>query len=447
MKPLQCPEAPVLELAAGKLPPAEAQALTAHIAACPACQQTLEAAHAVVAATQTLARAPLPPLPDALRERLWTQLAPVAERAAADARTHAAVRHLARSRYGALAAAAVLVAVAGALWSAQALRQAPVPQSAIASNVHVQLPQGLRHQPVVSAAPPVVAVPTEPAPLSPLVADHAPRVNVLHLACGAAVHRAGADVHVTRDEPGLGVVRLDGGIVQVEVPKLPEGARMAVETREARVEVKGTRFSVSHTAEGTTVHVTEGTVWVTPAGKGRALEVLTAGQTTRVPGADAYRSGLRQQLQGALSAKAWAEVATLAHRLLDTLDEGTEADGLRLQLAAVAARAGEANQAVALAEQVAAHGALDLTRQNALAFAASVYHGGKQGAAELAVWQRYRQLYPTGAHASQALERLVQLTCGQATAEAAAVRHQLRAQGTLDAGVAALLQRCEPETR
>lgn len=448
-----CPTGALLDLAAGRLNEDEAAAISVHVAQCPACARTLARAEDLARAAAAGADAPSLEVTDALRDRLWSQLAPVAENAAKAARTRAAVRYLARSHYGGLGIAAVVVAVVVATWllPSTASRQAPLPEKPALAFVPLT---GLSQPKLTAASSPpsaplvaaVVAIAeSPPASAPPPTAGHPQqRVTVLHLACGAAVQRAGADVRLLHDDPGNGSVRLLTGTVQVEVPKLPAGARMAVETQEARIEVKGTRFSVTRNPEGTGVRVTEGTVWVTPAGRGRQMEILTAGQDTVIQNLNLYRSGLREKLKTALTAKSWQEAGQLAHRLLETLDEGTEADGLRLQLAAVAVREGNDAQAVALAEHVAAHGAMDLTRQNALVFEANLHHAAKQTQAEMLVWQRYRQQFPQGTHIRQSLERLVQFSCNQTTVEAVTYRQQLALLGGQDDASTELLSRCAP---
>jgi hypothetical protein len=81
------------------------------------------------------------------------------------------------------------------------------------------------------------------------------------------------------DYPGQDL-RLGAGTVSLRVPKLGTRRTLSVVTPDARVTVRGTRFSVSFAANGarpgTQVQVTEGSVWVDHAGK---EDVLAAGQS------------------------------------------------------------------------------------------------------------------------------------------------------------------------
>jgi hypothetical protein len=81
------------------------------------------------------------------------------------------------------------------------------------------------------------------------------------------------------DYPGQDL-RLGAGTVSLRVPKLGARRTLSVVTPDARVTVRGTRFSVSFAAggarPGTQVHVTEGSVWVDHGG---TEDVLAAGQS------------------------------------------------------------------------------------------------------------------------------------------------------------------------
>jgi hypothetical protein len=79
------------------------------------------------------------------------------------------------------------------------------------------------------------------------------------------------------ESPGQDL-RLGSGTVSLRVPKLGAHRTLSVVTPDARVTVRGTRFSVSFAGDRseTRVRVTEGSVWVDHAGK---EDVLAAGQT------------------------------------------------------------------------------------------------------------------------------------------------------------------------
>ncbi|HEX4340215.1 MAG TPA: FecR domain-containing protein [Polyangiaceae bacterium] len=87
------------------------------------------------------------------------------------------------------------------------------------------------------------------------------------------------DAHVAADGAGQDL-NLTHGTVSLRVPKLGPHHTLSVVTPDARVTVRGTRFSVSVLGGGdqheTRVHVTQGSVWVDHAGK---EDVLSAGQT------------------------------------------------------------------------------------------------------------------------------------------------------------------------
>jgi hypothetical protein len=124
----------------------------------------------------------------------------------------------------------------------------------------------------------------------PLEADD--EVHTPNQTTATAVLASGANVQVepdstvrfdarTESTDGIGeALTLSHGTVVLSVPKLGPHRRLSVLTPDARVTVRGTRFSVSVLGSGdrreTRVHVTDGSVWVDHAGK---EDVLAAGQS------------------------------------------------------------------------------------------------------------------------------------------------------------------------
>jgi hypothetical protein len=202
---------------------------------------------------------------------------------------------------------------------------------------------------------------------------------------------------------------LRSGEVALQVPKLPAGAHLSVATDEAEVSVRGTRFRVARGAEGTAVAVEEGTVEVQPAGEGRPLLVLRAGENASVPPLEAYRLLAREDALAAIARSDLPAAAAHIERLLATRPTG-DLEGqahalLAWQRQASGDRAGallEYRRALAAAPP----GARPVWADNAAAeLALLLEHGGDTvGAGE--AWKSYLARFPEGTHADQARRRL-----------------------------------------
>ncbi len=91
------------------------------------------------------------------------------------------------------------------------------------------------------------------------------RGTVVHLAGPAHVALAGTAAAVT--------IRLEDGALTAAVAHRLAGETFAVVTADVRVEVRGTRFSVMKRAEGSTVRVDEGRVFVQVRRRADALRL------------------------------------------------------------------------------------------------------------------------------------------------------------------------------
>lgn len=455
----------VVDLAAGKLAAAQADDVGSHIAQCDQCAAQVDAAADLAAAwaMQREVDRQAAVLPDAVRSRMWDAIAAEVDAAATHAKQRSAWRTVASTRtWRAWAVAAGLALCAIGAWQIQQnAQQRPVPVVAAVQPSPRATPEFTQAKPNPLPEVPVVvpAVVAQPVPNAALPAELAasaapavrargrahPPTGALHLSCGAAVQVHGDGVTVVRDDPLDGLLRLNQGQVDVLVPKLPEGGRMAVQTEEAMILVKGTQFTVTRSDGSTKVAVIEGTVWVTPSGNGRPTEVLHPGQSTVVVPHKAWIKAARSALDSAIASKLWPEVVLQARRLIALLPPGREIDGLAMELAGAHAQLGEMDEAVAAAERVATHGVDALARENALVFVAGLHAKAHKPKAELALWLRYLAQFEDGSHAEQGLERAVELTCSESGEMAVQFRAKLAAKPSMQA--TALLRRCTPDPR
>ena len=232
----------------------------AHIEGCAACRERAALWHGLVPGLRAIAPEP----PDAMRARrmmieIERRLAP------------APAPRIARRRW--LWAPAVL-GVAAAAAVVLVWRRAPVqPPVAEAPFAAVTRVEGA----VTSGGRPVRLAARLDAGSELLLAPEGE--TELALARGAVVHLWGP-ARVTLGGAARAVaLRLDEGRLDAQVAhRLPEET-FAVLTRDARVEVRGTRFSVGAEARGSWVRVDEGRVAVSFA-DGRSL-LVGAGETTR----------------------------------------------------------------------------------------------------------------------------------------------------------------------
>ena len=140
-------------------------------------------------------------------------------------------------------------------------------------------------------------------------------------------------------------VALEGGTALFDVAPLGGGSRFEVTTPHARVEVRGTVFSVTSTHEHTVVRVYEGHVRVTLAG--HAVE-LYAGQTWASDGPTAEADPLRDSATRAAAARS-PQVKALPMPNVEPLAERADAAAPAAAAAAVPAAAAAAVPAAAAA--------------------------------------------------------------------------------------------------
>ena len=113
--------------------------------------------------------------------------------------------------------------------------------------------------------------PSEVGSPQALVARPAPVLDVLTarhvLPSGAQISVDGGSVRVLEATPDATRLRVEGGGITSQVPKLAPGGQYIVETPQAVVSVHGTRFTVTRSSPTTTrIDVTEGLVSVDPPG-------------------------------------------------------------------------------------------------------------------------------------------------------------------------------------
>jgi tetratricopeptide (TPR) repeat protein len=446
----------LLALASGELTPAQAEVAQGHVRSCGDCRARLDAARVLVAEVTALRAVPVS---DAVRQQGWIALAPAARQAALRARRRQAWAVLLDppARRLLLAASLAFLALGASVGAHLAISPPAARRPAVARTVMAAdqalprldaLPRtdlAARPGPALAPSPdrsPDRVTPRAPAPRDPGLR---PEPGEQLLRCGAAVALASAQATVLRDEAHRAVVRLEAGTVRLRVPRLPAGGGLEVVTPDARVQVKGTRFTVERLPAGETrVAVTEGLVWVTPTGRNRARLVLGAGQQEVVPGEDLYLRQLEARLSAALAAGQLAEAARLAQQCLDVATSPARVGDVKLRLAAIRTRLGDLAEAARLYREVGEGPGHPVTRQNALAFLARLQQRQGRGAESEATWRTLLSRHPGGLHARDALMELVQAGCKRPTAQAEADRRQLAGAHPDAPDVTRLLARCRP---
>ncbi len=137
---------------------------------------------------------------------------------------------------------------------------------------------------------------------------------------GTARLEAGAELQVKgrlsllSDDPKQVHLRLEQGQVYSQVPKLQEGARYEVETPQAWVRVRGTRFTVSLEGESTRVEVQEGLVELVPK-DGRPILLVAAGEERQLQPINEAGA------QAAEAAQDWEALIEIHLRLCSALSE------------------------------------------------------------------------------------------------------------------------------
>lgn len=447
----------LLALAAGKVREPEAQAALYHIQTCARCSALFTQAKALQRQAAELRHAEVD---EVTRRRIWRTLRHEAKAAAARSQRRHAFSVLWRSPLvrTAVAASAVLAAVGAFLIYHLVSKPDPVPGSHGTTHARVTAPDaetdGNDHDsmsglPVTARArlsPPTGAWPNRP-PVGARRHDNRLRLNPGErlLRCGGAVALGSARASVILDNEKTAVMQLNAGRIHVRVPKLPSGGRVEVITPDARIRVKGTRFTVQRESESaTTVAVSRGAVWVLPNGRNRKTIALAAGQRVTVLGEKAYLDQLRVRMGAALGEGRLEDAAGLGFLYLSTIARPETESDVSLKLAGILVRLRRFQQAILLYRRVASGAGHAVARQNALAFLARLYHHRGQKAEANETWHALVTRHPDGIYEREALMQLVRATCRKATEKGATYRQKLAKRFPNHAGAAALVRRCRP---
>jgi hypothetical protein len=227
------------------------------------------------------------------------------------------------------------------------------------------------------------------------------------LRSGARVRLEAGAIRLAAADQSTETLYLSAGRVFLEVPRLAQGATLAVRTADAEVRVHGTRFEVVRTAQSTRVQVLEGLVEVRPEGIGRPCQFLRAGESTTVTSGKPYREGLQRSALEALDQGRF----TAAEQQLETLlgaggNDAQRAETQALLAWSLAAR-GERAQAVERYREALAFlppGSTPLWAENACAeLAFLVEQTAPKSAA--ATWKECLHRFPGGIHADRARSR------------------------------------------
>ena len=197
--------------------------------------------------------------------------------------------------------------------------------------------------------------------------------------------------------------------------------------------------------DSTAISVLDGTVWVHPAGRGREMLVLGAGETRTVLGEKAYLGNLLRQVDDAITGSDLDSAERLARRYLEVTSRPDQADPVRLRLAGLLDRLGRVEDAEHAYRAIVDGSGAGIDRQNALALLASLIERTGQTERAVRVWKEIFRRFPEGMHAREALVRLVRHTCREATPEARILRAELAHRQGADAVIAELLRSCGPE--
>jgi hypothetical protein len=224
---------------------------------------------------------------------------------------------------------------------------------------------------------------------------------------GVRVTVGGGKLVVERAEPGHTAVRVLAGSAFLDVPPVAPGGSLAVHTEEAEVRVRGTRFEVARSAEGTRVTVIAGVVEVRPRlGPGRPF-FLRPGQSALVGTLERQRRDARAAALAALGGRRLAEVDDHVQAWLASApppEEAAEAHavvGWKLSAQGDGRAALERfRRALALLPPPAA----PLWADNAAAQLALLVE--RTGGPAASAWHDYLTRFPDGAHRALARQRL-----------------------------------------
>lgn len=232
------------------------------------------------------------------------------------------------------------------------------------------------------------------------------------LRCGARLHAVAASVYVDQKDGSRPVIKLKRGRVAVQVPPMPSGGSLRVQTHDAEVIVHGTRFQVERREpeDLTVVSVEEGLVEVRPIGGRRIAVFLRAGEQLRVPSRDSYVRQLGEQLRPILDAGRCDEQAsTVLESFLADVDAETEVSAALYLKGSCAAARGDQESALEAFEKVAASSRSPLRADNALARCAELRAAVNAADGALA-WQRYLLRFPKGQHRESAQRYLQEVS-------------------------------------
>jgi len=403
-------------------------------------------------------------------EQVWEQVAPEAELAAANMARRAAWRTILR-RPAVLAAAAAALLALGAGMAMMNDPEAPAmpghdvaagPEAPVAvaaapaapSPAPTEVAAGVNH-PERRPGTRVTAAPRSSSQPPPQQRKQARRSGSparpagRKLACGAVLGGAStAKITVERDTQREATVRLQSGRISLQVPRLGPGGRLSVVTPDAVVRVRGTRFTVSRADGATTVTVQHGAVEVSPTGRGRPPRVLRQGETMQVQGVDRFLARVRREMDQAIAARDFTSAAERGRRYLAVCPEPKRATGVKLRLAGVLGRLGQLPQAAALYHEVSRSAAPQTTRENALALQASMFEEAGDRQRALASWKELAHRFDDGAHAREAMLRILRYGCGRSDdPDLAAIERRLRSCCSADRGVRRMLEACAPKQR
>lgn len=344
--------------------PSDAPELETHLRSCPACRLAWRGLRVVDAALAGLRSDGAPPPPPFAR----------VERAACQAARGCRRRVFVRRAVPFAATAALAAVVALVMGVTAGRRHNPGPRLVVAGGV----------------------------------LDDSAGVAVGELPSGARVTLERGAVRIDRASTSEERLLLERGAVSLEVPHLGAGRTLSVDTPEAQVRVRGTRFHVSRDELGTTVSVAEGEVEVRPEGPGRPTEFVHPGARVVIEPLPAYRSRLLGAASDAL-AHGSRDVADdqLSHLLATEPDASLRAHAEALRAWAAAA-AGERDVAVRLyrrALELLPEGEAPTWADNAVAELALLLEV-RDPAAAVSAWRDYLARFPQGLHAAQARERL-----------------------------------------
>jgi len=200
---------------------------------------------------------------------------------------------------------------------------------------------------------------------------------------------------------------LDAGRISLEVPKLASGDSLVLETPDAEVRVRGTRFQVVRAGNETHVQVVEGLVEVRPEGIGRPPLLVRAGQSVTVASAEAYRETLRRSMLNTIDHGEFTAAEKQIGELLGAgADKKQQAEAHALLAWSMAAR-GKRSEAIARYHQALGllpEGQQPLWAENACAELAILLEQEAPREAA-AAWAECLRRFPHGVHAALARSR------------------------------------------